>query len=208
MLIVLLILLSVASFSDTRDATRPSDLTIQMQTIGDMSDNQRQALLSTALEERTQIRQQLVSNLVSQDKEMQLYSAYLLGAYRYAEASQALTSAINLEDESFLTRSRWHLWYWYRYPAMEALIRIGSPCLSPVEDTLSTTNDSATRDKCLYVIASIENDQQVTVAELHRAVLAQAITSRRKRLEEAITVYLHNPNRNIEGVVRDTPGSP
>lgn len=109
---------------------------------------------------------------------------FLLGYYRLEDAAPALAKMITFESDDKGLRDQ-KLPLWGRYPAAEALTRIGSPATSAVLEQIQNSADDLTLSLGAQVISGVYT-AKVAECVFDEAIAAQAQNPlKRKRLEQA-----------------------
>jgi len=150
-----------------------------------MSKLEREAFLSDLEKERHAILEGLLVGLGSEHEQIRFCSAYLLGHYRFNQAAGSLADVVTMENPELTRNTREQRWG--RYPAVEALIRLGKPSVPPMISNLETSDDEHVRGLSARVIYHVEGP------ELARIVVEMAITKqpdpvKKKRLETALSL--------------------
>ena len=165
------------------DSARSKSIVDQIASLGKLAGQEREALLRDNSENLRQIQTSLLNQLGSTDNEVRCCAAYLLGEYRFPRAAVSLSQAITLEAQ---IRANGREWFWNRYPAVEALMKIGSPAIPAMIQNLEESDDATVRDLSLKVIYSIERDKEITTLRLHRALDTQKDSQKQVRLQFAL----------------------
>jgi hypothetical protein len=97
-----------------------------------------------------------------------------------------LAKNISLDDAARIDEIGSKRWYWYRYPAVEALVRIGSPAIPAVMQNLTELDDKKIKDLSLKVIVAIDRDKDITQLRLKKAIAAQSDAVKKARLQSAL----------------------
>ncbi|HVM61681.1 MAG TPA: HEAT repeat domain-containing protein [Verrucomicrobiae bacterium] len=155
----------------------------QIKALENLDDQAFQALAVGVYKSLQEIQGTLLSQLESSDKEARCRAAYLLGEYRLPGATAKLSQAITLEANPRLNDRQW---FWDRYPAAEALARIGSPSIPAMTRNLEESDDKLARDLSLKVLCSVEGDKEVVKLRLQRALDAQKDAKKQARLQSAL----------------------
>jgi len=119
--------------------------------------------------------------------EARLYAAFLLGVYRFPEASTALVENITLEDKH--PHDTDALWLWRKYPAMDALIRIGNAGLPDVIEEIAQTDDATSLSLLVQVIKSVCRYPECSKAVISHAIDNETKPDRKARLQNALTNF-------------------
>ncbi len=117
---------------------------------------ERESFLTTLDREWQTRKGILITTLGSEDEEACFSSAYLLGLYRYAEAADSLAAVITMENKVIRQQREGR---WRRYPAVEALIRIGKPSVPAMLRNLASSSDQHVRALSARVIFGVEGEQ-------------------------------------------------
>ena len=124
----------------------------------------------------------------------QIEAAYYLGEMRYAEASDVLSSNITLIWD-YTAAPMNHLWPYvpeWGSAALEALVKIGSPCLPAVIRNLAESDDVKTRELSLKVVYRIDGDKDIAGLRLQKALKAEKDMQKQARLQQAM--------KDLEGI--------
>ena len=132
------------------------------------------------------VRGLLLDKLLSKDEEVRFFAAYLLGQYRFPEAVDALAKSIALLDD----RPRFAERLWDRFPAMEALVRVGSPSLLAMIRNLEQSDDPTVTELSLKVLYRIDGEKEIAQFRLKKAFAAQQDSKKKARLESALGILL------------------
>jgi hypothetical protein len=138
-------------------------------------------------------RDQLSSNLlkVFQDKNLsnlnRCAAAYYLGEMRSSETADALASDIALQFD----KSQIKIKYLIKinipaYPAMNALIKIGSPSIPAMIRNLTENDDVPIRNLSLKVLCRIDGDKDIVQLRLQKALAAEKDSQKQARLQMAL----------------------
>ena len=146
------------------------------------SSSNRILLLRSASLNLNEIGNLLQSKLNSNDKEVQLCSAYLIGQYRFPEASELFVDNITLQDNRPQFAEK--LWGWY--PAMDALVKIGNPAIPFLITKLTNSDDTEVRALALEALSRIDNDVAITKFRLQVLISDQIDSPKMINLEAAI----------------------
>ena len=167
-------------------ALKPEDNAIEaLRSMEKMSDAERESLLKV-LEQRWQTLQGvLLTNLNGANDDINFSSAYLLGLYRFEQAAGNLARVIDLENKDADRHENRREPRWDRYPAVEALIRIGKPSVREVLRRLETSDDPHVRALSARVIFYVEGPE-VSKLVIQTAIKAQSDPVKKQRLESAL----------------------
>jgi hypothetical protein len=116
-------------------------------------------------------------------------AAHYLGELHAAEAVDSLASQVGTILTPFGQRP---IIYSDEAPAANALIKIGTPSIPAVIRTLSESDDKLVRFTCLQVIASIDNDTDITQLRLEKALKAEVDMNKKNRLQAALEMRLEH----------------
>jgi hypothetical protein len=167
------------------DQTNSQNFLAEMQGFEKLTENQRITCVDENEQYMRQLEETLFSKLGSQDQDVRFYAAFFLGVYRFPEAAGPLASVISMEDKVRPYMPRDRLWVWGHYPAMAALMRIGSPAISPVIRNLEESDDAKIRELSLEVLDYIDNDRDITSLRLRKSLAVQKDPQKRARLQLA-----------------------
>jgi HEAT repeat protein len=151
-----------------------------------LTDQERVAALENNDGSLYQLNKMLISKLGSTNKDVRFYAAYFLGVYRFPEAAKTLAQCISLEDRVRTSSDGFHFWVWIRYPAMEALMKIGSPAISPLIQNLEESDDATVRKLSLFVLCFIDGDKDIVQLRLQIALKSEKDPKKQARIQAAI----------------------
>lgn len=121
----------------------------------------------------------------------QCAAAYYLGAMHASETVDILSSKITLGFD--MSRFGIHRIPGVAgYPAMDALVKIGSASIPALLRNLATSDDAKVRSLSLTVLCRIDGDKDISQLRLQKALKAENDTQRRTRLQAAfkmLTVF-------------------
>jgi len=200
-IVIASVLMSVAHLAIAQNANE--DIPSRLQQMDHLTAEEQKTLAEEVIEQRLEVTQALILDLSSSNINTRYYVASLLGEYRDMTAVYALNKVIKLEDADYVSRSRFTIWFWGRYPAVDALVSIGDPSLPVLEDNLATSDDPEIRELSLYSIAAVEHSADVTRAELLRIIKLEKNEARKRRLELA----LHSVTAQISLLLPDVSSS-
>lgn len=109
-------------------------------------------------------------------------SAYFLGEMHAARAVEALVTNITL----YLNQPIDHLTVLMEPPAVEALVKISTPSISPIIQNLGNTDDINVRKLSLQVLYRIEGDKDIVKLRLQKALKAETDPQKQGRLQSAL----------------------
>ena len=178
----------------TQEATT-SDLIGKLERLGNLTEKQRADLVRTNYSNLSRIRETLMAKFDSGDENEKSYAAYLLGEYRFSKATKTLAKNISWEDKVRPNTERGSEWFWDHYPAMEALIKIGTPSLPAVIRNLAESDDAKVRELSFMVLNRIEGDRDIVQLRLQKALKAENEPQKKTRLQAALKTSreLNNP---------------
>ena len=127
----------------------------------------------------------LITSLGSDDQQVQFTAAFLLGLYRYAEATDSLANLIVMEDAGRNEKRQSRESLWGEYPAVEALIRIGKPSVSAMLRNLESSEDEHVRGLSARVIYYVEGPKLAKIV-VENAVNEQKDPIKKKLLESSL----------------------
>ena len=152
--------------------------------LGAMEERKRLDILSQFSKERSKIEQTLITLLSSQkETDAAFAAAYLLGIYRMERSVPALAQAIALQDKRNRITDGEPLWE--KYPAVEALIRIGKPSITSMLDLIQTKDDAKIRDLATMVIFHVEG-HDVSEFIINNYIEKQTELGKKDRLKIAL----------------------
>ncbi len=112
-------------------------------------------------------------------------AAYYLGIMRDPEAVEILASNVTLEFNPMKVPN-----FAYpilpQYPAMDALIKIGSPASPVLIGKLSESSDKSMREMLMKSLCQIDVDKDITRFRLEKALKAEKDSKRQARLQSAL----------------------
>lgn len=176
----------IAPLTNGTEQMSDEHITGRLQRFERLTDKERETLLRDIGQNLRQAQGILLTALDSGSEDAKFYAAYLLGEYRFPQAADGLARRITLEDKIRSTGQRSCEWFWDRYPAMEALIKIGIPSIPALIGNLEESDDATVRKLSLKVIYSIERDKEITTLRLQRALDTQKDSEKRARLQSAL----------------------
>ena len=172
------------------DLTNSQNILGQFQKLEKLTEKERDALLREADRNLHQLEEALLTKLVSENQDVRFYAAYLLGQYRFPRAADSLAQNITMEDDVRSTMLRSPEWFWDRYPAAEALVKIGEPSIPSVIRNLSESDNSKIRELSLKVLCCVEKDQDIVKLRLQKAATLQPHQEKKARLDAALRTLL------------------
>ena len=168
------------------EETNGCNVVNQLKIFERLTDKERLTLLQTNNYNLRQILETLLTKFDSVNSDDKCYVAYLLGDYRFSQAVKVLGKNIALEDKIHPNQERGAEWFWDRYPAMEALIKIGSASISAIIQNLTESDDAKVRELSLKVIWHIDHDKDIVQLRLKKALKAEKDSTRQARLRAAL----------------------
>jgi len=177
------------------EQTNNKNFSDQMRNFEKLTEKDRVACLYDNAESMLRLKETLLNKLGSKDESVRCYATFFLGVYRFSEAAEPLASIISVEDKEYERRaieSR-GLWAWGRYPAEGALMRIGSPAITPLLRNLEESDDSKIRALSLEVINYIDNDKGISRLRLEKAMAKQSDPQKQARLRLALKALAEIP---------------
>ena len=191
MLACLALLVQTASAPDLNGpiSMYSEDFVNRLKKLATMTDKERASLVEGSGNALRHIQETLLNQLASGDTGVKCYAAFLLGQYRFGQGASSLAQAIALHEE--VVRPNGREWFWDRYPAFEALIKIGNPAISPAIRNLEESDDPEIKELSLKVIYYIENrDKEIVQLRLKKALSVQENSKRKGRIESALETLL------------------
>jgi HEAT repeat protein len=157
-------------------------LTERIALMESLSQSERNRILSDVQADRKEMQAALIDLLDSNDQKVRCYAAFLLGSQGMSEAVLPLSDAITLEWQPVTTM---RLWHWGKYPAAEALIKIGNvSVINTMVENLSTTEDAKARELSLLVLKNILGKE---LAEYKlRRIIQQSEGNKKTHLQDAL----------------------
>jgi len=147
------------------------------------SEQEGEQIASQFSTERAELQTQLILQLASpKSKEHQIVVVYLLGLYRMDGAVRDLAKVITLETE--LRKIR-RLPLWGRYPAVDALAKIGMRSIPPVIECIEMSEDKLVTELGAKVIKQILG-RELAEAAVKQAIDKQPNQDKKKKLEESL----------------------
>lgn len=116
-------------------------------------------------------------------------SAFYLGEMRRSDSANALAEAIPLTvDMSKINLMGLPdvLPAMGKYPAVEALVKIGNPSIPAVIQNLADSDDVKVRDLSMQVLTRIDSDKDISQLRLQKALKAETDSQKKARLQTAI----------------------
>jgi len=149
-----------------------------------MEANGRLGLLEELTKARHNRQEGLIRLLESDvPNEIKCDIAYLLGLDRMEQSVEKLSNVITLEkDQSELDK---RLPLYGRYPAVQALIRIGNPAVRRMVANIESSDSEKTRELSALVVRQIEG-AEIGKIVLEKAMEKQTDDKKRGRLKAAI----------------------
>ena len=157
--LVYVLLISIAMSGEQKRSLEMSTAQKMFENLDWMTGPEQGASLTT-LEHEWQTRKgTLIRALLrSENQKARFCAAYLLGLYRYPEAVNDLAAKITMEnDDEVLPQGKEARWD--RYPAVEALIRIGKPSVPAMLRNIASSSDQHVRALSGRVIFYVEGEQ-------------------------------------------------
>ncbi len=176
----------IAPLTNGTEQISDEQITGRLQKFERLTDKERETLLQDIGQNLRQTQETLLIALDSESKDARFYAAYLLGEYRFPRAADGLAQRITLEDKIRSTAQRSHEWFWDRYPAMEALVKIGTPSIPALIRNLEQSDDVTIRDLSLKVLYRVEGDKEITTLRLQHALNMQKDPQKQTRLQSAL----------------------
>jgi|SRR5579862_7288732 len=124
------------------------------------------------------------------DPKKQTRIAFLLGEYRADQAVGDLAAIIKLQNDEDMEHR--HLPLWTKYPAYEALIKIGAPAIPLMVEKLESEQDAAARLLEVSVIRGVYG-AEIGKVVLERAEARQTDSSKKAKLSEALKLIQERP---------------
>jgi hypothetical protein len=168
------------------DGISEQDIPRRLRGLAKLTDKERAALVDNNDKNLQQTQETLIEALRSGDGEVKLYAAYLLGSYRFSKAAESLARNVSLQDKVRPTKARTRQWFWDSYPALEALIKIGSPAIPAVITNLTQNDDAEVRRLSLKALRHIDRDDDIVGLRLQKALDAQLDATAKARLQLAL----------------------
>ncbi len=115
----------------------------------------------------------------------QCSAAFYLGGMRAREAADGLATKIALKfnPNGFIIHG---LPLLSEYPAMDALIEIGSPSIPPLIRNLKESDDIQVRESSLKSLYRVEGDKDIAQTRLQNALKAEVDPQKQARLQKAM----------------------
>jgi hypothetical protein len=112
-------------------------------------------------------------------------SAYFLGEIHYTNSVDALAAQIAFRFHGVIMKHLVEINI-PEYPAMDALVKIGTPSIPVAIQNLAESDDAQVRDLSLQVLNRIENDKDIVRLRLQKALQAEADPQKHMRLQTAL----------------------
>ena len=130
------------------------------------------------------------------------YAAFLIGDYRLVQSGTTLLVDITFEDTKRRTKDNSNdNWYWGRYPAAEAVAKLGVPLAPYVVAEIGGEEAVKTQKILLWTLSAIYNhDKEIVRFVLHRRLndKAEPVSALQKsNLEAALKIYLAEEPRSL-----------
>ena len=77
-------------------------------------------------------------------------------------------------------------WFWDRFPATQALVKIGNPAIPAVIRNLAESDDATFRRLSLSALYHIEGDKDIVQLRLQKALAAEKVSTKQVRLQSAL----------------------
>jgi hypothetical protein len=137
-------------------------------------------------ESRAQFVAELLRRLHSKsDPDKKSAVIFLLGEYRVSEASASLVGMIDVEGANGVDAGeRKRLELWGKYPAYEALVKIGVPAVREVIVKLETATDTTTKNLGASVIRAVYG-RDIGEVVLEKAAAKQTDEQKKENLKAA-----------------------
>ena len=182
--LLLFVKIPVTKAKDTMNSKSGWD---QMQAFEKLTDIERETTVEKLELDRHQMKELLLEKLSSEKEDVRFYAAYLLGEYRFSQTAASLANIITLEDKVRSKMRQSREWFWDRYPAVEALIKIGTPSIPAMIRNLAENDDAKVRELSLQVLYRIEGDKDIVQLRLQKALAAEKDIAKQARLQSAIS---------------------
>ena len=135
------------------------------------------------------------------NKEKKIRICYLLGKYRASRATMDLLNIITLEDQN-VTEEDTRFPLWRKYPAYEALIKIGVPTIPRILKKLETESDLLAMRLEVAVIYWVYG-KEIAKIILDKALAKQTDTQKAKNIKKAMRLikwspYVRLPNKCLK----------
>jgi HEAT repeat protein len=166
-----------------------TNLLARLHNLEQLDDSAREALAFSGRQEHNEIQRALVRALGSDNKEVKVVAAYLLGEFRCSEAADSLARAITLADDKLHFSEP----LWDTHPALEALIKIGNPSVPALIQNLSESDDPGVRAFSLTALRRIDDDKDISRLRLEKARMAQRESQKQARIQAALESLAQGP---------------
>jgi len=155
-----------------------------MSKLDKMDERSQMSLLSQVDRERSETLGLLLKYLGPHSSiNVQAAAIYLIGRNRLSDGVPELVRRIDFDTGAEPKKTAEPLWE--RYPAMEALITIGSPSVRPSVELLATDPNEVRRNLAVKVIRYVEGPE-VAKFILERAIAAESEPKRRANLSDGM----------------------
>lgn len=171
---------------------KPEKIVTGVENLDKVSVEGQRQFLSRISERRHQTQEQLIMQLFSTDNQVQCLAACLLGMERHDQSVSSLVEQITLQDEHW-PRQQTSLWFWDRYPALEALTKIGKPATRALIENIESNDEAKSRQFSALALRVIETPE-VAQFILQRAIDRQKQNSKKVRLKAALAELLIKPS--------------
>ena len=178
------VVLTVAFFGGRAAAGVPAGQDNDPRAYAAMKTNEMEGPLLSLQKERDAFQKRILDALVEQNpKPVRIAAIYMAGLYRMENTAAKLTEMIDFIDENRIGADALPLWS--KYPAVEALRRIGMPAVPPVVRKLATSDNDNVRWLSRNLLQTILGKSLATAAvkEYLDGLRGDSGAAARKRLE-------------------------
>ena len=181
-LILTVVLVACASEGDYMEQSKAEKLKMMDR----MTASDRESLLTDLETEWQATKEALINNLSSQQEQTRFSAAYLLGLYRYVDAADSLAQVIDMESKDSAAQKR--LARWDRYPAVEALIKIGKPSVPAMLRNLEESKNENVKELSARVISYVEG-KELAKSIVANAIAKQGDPAKKANLESSLKYF-------------------
>ena len=112
-------------------------------------------------------------------------AAFFIGEIHYTNAVDDLASQITLRFQGVIMKHLVKISI-SKYPAMDALIKIGNPSIPSVIRNLAESSDTQVRELSFETLCRIDADKDIVQLRLQKALAAQQDLQKKARLQSAL----------------------
>ena len=184
-LIILIAVFLMPAIGRTQEANACAFIR-KLERFSSLTEKERKDLVRTNYSNLTQLSEVLTAKFGAGDENEKSYAAYFLGEYRFPQAVNLLAKNISWEDKIRSNTERGSEWFWDRFPATQALVKIGNPAIPAVIRNLAESDDATFRRLSLSALYHIEGDKDIVQLRLQKALAAEKVSTKQVRLQSAL----------------------